>query len=336
MITQEEIAKQLNLSRTTVARALAGNASIKPETRDKVIALATKLGYQKNLIGSSLASKTPKKIYAFLIESINENYCLEMTNGLTKARNEFKNYNFSLEIVKTDINSPDEQIKLLQKIIKQDAADGIIIIPQHKEQVKKLIQQNSSIQFMTLDIPISQDIPHIGSNYVKSGKMTANILSPLLRGHEKVLILDTESDNISSKQYLEGFCNGAKASNILTEGPIYFEHILQNIDILIDKYLTDNVKAIYSSRYLAEIVTAINKQNKKHPDINLYIISNGMSANIKQLIKEGQILATIKEDHAQQSYLAAKHLFLALHGERLDINHNVLVKSEIIYKENLN
>ncbi|WP_440682164.1 substrate-binding domain-containing protein [Cysteiniphilum halobium] len=332
MITQEDIAKQLHLSRTTVARALAGNASIKPQTREKVIALAKKLGYQKNLIGSSLASKTPKKIYAFLIESINEDYCLEMINGLTKAINEFKNYNFSLKIIKTDINAPDKQIKLLQKTIEQESPDGIIIIPQHKNQVNQIIQQNTNIKFMTLDIPISKHIAHIGSNYVKSGKITANILSPLLRDNEKVLILDTESDNISSKQYLQGFCSEAKTRNISTEGPIYFDHILQSTDILIDKYLTDNVKAIYSSRYLAEIVTAVNK---KRPDIHLYIISNGMSSSIKQLIKQGHILASVKENHIEQSYLAAKHLFLTLHGEYLDFKHNVLVKSEIIYKENL-
>jgi LacI family transcriptional regulator len=39
-----------------------GNASIKKETKDKVLSLAKQLGYKKNLIGSTLASKNSKSI----------------------------------------------------------------------------------------------------------------------------------------------------------------------------------------------------------------------------------------------------------------------------------
>ncbi|QIW10006.1 LacI family DNA-binding transcriptional regulator [Francisella sp. LA112445] len=93
MATQKDIAKKLNISRTTVSRALMGNGSIRPETKQKVLNLAKNLGYSKNLIGSSLATKKIKKIYAFIINSVNENYCLDIKDGLLRASRELKNYN---------------------------------------------------------------------------------------------------------------------------------------------------------------------------------------------------------------------------------------------------
>ena len=67
MITQEEIAKQLGISRTTVARAINGNASIKEETRQKVMELVEKYNYEKNYIGSLLAVKKKKKYIVLLL-----------------------------------------------------------------------------------------------------------------------------------------------------------------------------------------------------------------------------------------------------------------------------
>jgi LacI family transcriptional regulator len=50
MATQKDIAKKLNISRTNVSRALMGNGSIRPETKQKVLNLAKNLSYSKNLI----------------------------------------------------------------------------------------------------------------------------------------------------------------------------------------------------------------------------------------------------------------------------------------------
>ncbi|EHO18306.1 hypothetical protein HMPREF9466_02263 [Fusobacterium necrophorum subsp. funduliforme 1_1_36S] len=47
----------LGISRTTVARALQENSSIKEETRKKVLDLIQETKYEKNYLGSSLAGR---------------------------------------------------------------------------------------------------------------------------------------------------------------------------------------------------------------------------------------------------------------------------------------
>ncbi|WP_150466258.1 LacI family DNA-binding transcriptional regulator [Francisella sp. SYW-9] len=333
MATQKDIAKKLNISRTTVSRALMGNGSIKPETKEKILNLAKELDYSKNLIGSSLATKNPKKIYAFIIKSLNESYSLEIKNGLLNAAKELKNYSTVVNIVETNIDAPKEQVEQLKRVIKEESPDGVIIIPQLKKQIKQIIKENPKIKFLTLDIAINNDIPHIGSDYSKSGEISANILAPLIRDNEKVLVLDTKSDEISSSKYLEGFYKEAKFQNINMVGPVYIDNILDNVDMIIDKYIMKDIVSIYSSRYLPEIIYAI----KEHiPDIKLSVVCNGMNNRIYDFLSNKDILATVKENHTRQGYLATKEIFSMLHGE-INNKKNIhqIVEAKIIFRSNL-
>ncbi|WP_425165371.1 LacI family DNA-binding transcriptional regulator [Chitinophaga caseinilytica] len=56
-VTIIDIAKELNLSKSTVSRALTGHKSVKPDTRQAVLELAEKLDYQRNMLAISLITK---------------------------------------------------------------------------------------------------------------------------------------------------------------------------------------------------------------------------------------------------------------------------------------
>ncbi|MED7789470.1 LacI family DNA-binding transcriptional regulator [Francisella sp. 19X1-34] len=335
MITQKDIANRLNISRTTVYRALLDHDNINHKTKQKVLSLVKELGYTKNLIGSSLARKNAKKVYAFIIKSHNENYSVEIKKGLIDGYEELKNYNLSINIIETSIDEPEDQIYQLKKIIEEELPDGIIIIPQLKNQIEQIIKDNPKIKFIALDSPINKDIDYIGSDYIKAGKISANILAPLLRNNEKVLILKTKSDEISSNDYLMGFYLEAKAQNLNIVGPIFIENILESIDLIINKYLKEDVVAIYSNRHLSEIIKVITN---RLPNIKLFAVTRGMNTNIHDLISRGKILATVRENHIRQSYLAAKKIFSLLHGtieDNDEISKQQTIGSKIIFKSNL-
>ncbi|WP_150468394.1 LacI family DNA-binding transcriptional regulator [Francisella sp. SYW-9] len=335
MITQNDIANRLNISRATVYRALRDDRNINPETKQKVLNLIKELGYNKNIIGSSLARKKAKKIYAFIIKSHNEDYCADIKKGLMNGYEELKIYNISINIIETNIDEPEEQVNQLRKVIERASPDGIIIIPQLKKQIEQIIESNPKIKFIALDTAINENIVSIGSDYIKTGKISANILAPLLRSNEKVLILKTKSDEISSNDYLLGFYLEAKAQNLNMVGPIFIENILENIDLIISKYLKEGVIAIYSNRYLSKIIEAINN---RLPDIKLFAVTRGMNTNIYNLISKGKILATVRENHTRQSYLAMRKMFSLLHenigNNNGDIIHQI-IGAEIIFKSNL-
>ncbi|WP_316809768.1 LacI family DNA-binding transcriptional regulator [Pedobacter heparinus] len=61
-ITIIDIARELNLSKSTVSRVLTGHANVSAKTREAVLELAEKLDYQKNMLAISLISKKTNTI----------------------------------------------------------------------------------------------------------------------------------------------------------------------------------------------------------------------------------------------------------------------------------
>jgi LacI family transcriptional regulator/LacI family repressor for deo operon, udp, cdd, tsx, nupC, and nupG len=55
-ITIIDIARELNLSKSTVSRALTGHPKVKASTREAVLALAEKLDYQRNMVAINLVT----------------------------------------------------------------------------------------------------------------------------------------------------------------------------------------------------------------------------------------------------------------------------------------
>ena len=54
MVTITDIAKALNITPSTVSRALAGNPRVKEETRRAVEEKAAEMGYERNVVAANL------------------------------------------------------------------------------------------------------------------------------------------------------------------------------------------------------------------------------------------------------------------------------------------
>ncbi|RZJ23603.1 MAG: LacI family transcriptional regulator [Acinetobacter sp.] len=61
-VTIIDIAKELNISKSTVSRALTNNPNINRATKEKILDLAKKLDYQKNMMAISLITNTSNTI----------------------------------------------------------------------------------------------------------------------------------------------------------------------------------------------------------------------------------------------------------------------------------
>ncbi|RYY54222.1 MAG: LacI family transcriptional regulator [Chitinophagaceae bacterium] len=77
----KRLAQELNLSASTVSRALRGSHEISQETKDRVKALAEKLGFQPNPHASSLRQSKSNTI-AVIIPEIENNFFSQVMNGV--------------------------------------------------------------------------------------------------------------------------------------------------------------------------------------------------------------------------------------------------------------
>lgn len=332
MVTQKEIAEKLGISRTTVARAINGSPSIKKETKDKIMELVEKYNYEKNYIGSTLALKTRKVIYALVVKSKNEFYTKGIYDGICEAEKEFRPYNMSIKIIQTDINDEELQLRKLKEILLEDDIGGLIITPLAKEKIYKILKPYlENLKVISLGMRLHKDILHVGPDYKKMGRIAGEIMCNILRDKEKILIIDNGDDKVSSKAYLDGFVSKIKGSDLDIIGPIKGNSVESTIEI-VQKYCEeDDIKGIYINRYSQD---SLNKIPKKLL-IGKKIVTNGMDDLIKKLIKNKVVTATVKEQVFLEGYTAGKKIFDQVIRNYEIVNKWEVLKPRIIFLENL-
>ena len=332
MVTQKEIAEKLGISRTTVARAINGSPSIKKETKDKIMELVEKYNYEKNYIGSTLALKTRKVIYALVVKSKNEFYTKGIYDGICEAEKEFRPYNMSIKIIQTDINDEELQLRKLKEILLEDDIGGLIITPLAKEKIYKILKPYlENLKVISLGMRLHKDILHVGPDYKKMGRIAGEIMCNILRDKEKILIIDNGDDRVSSKAYLDGFVSKIKGTDLDIIGPIKGNSVESTIEI-VQKYCEeDDIKGIYINRYSQD---SLNKIPKKLL-IGKKIVTNGMDDLIKKLIKNKVVTATVKEQVFLEGYTAGKKIFDQVIRNYEIVNKWEVLKPRIIFLENL-
>lgn len=332
MITQKEIAELLGISRTTVARALNGQGYVKKETKEKILQLAKEKEYEKNILGSSLASKR-KKIFSFIVSSKNVYYTEQLTRGIREAKEKYKHYNVELHEIITDINSPQEQLDKLEEILKKEKKiAGLMIIPLDKEKVYNLLKPYlKKIKVVSLDTELSKSIPHVGSDYKAQGTIAAGILAKLLNPQEKILVIDNGNDNISSKFSLDGFLESIKKYPIEILGPYKLAGVKDSINFLKTIETEEIYSGLFINRYAQDILKELPIKYLK----NKKIVTVGMGKRIKKLIQDGIVIATVAEDIYEIGHNAGQIIFEIICKNKTD-SPNILPELRIYFLENLN
>ncbi len=106
-VTIYDIARALNLSPSTVSRALKDNPNIRKETKKKIFAAARDMGYQRNKFASDLRQKRTTTL-GVIVPRLDSYFMSSVISGIEKVTNHY-GYNLiisqSQETVKREIDS---------------------------------------------------------------------------------------------------------------------------------------------------------------------------------------------------------------------------------------
>lgn len=120
-INLKKLAQELKLSASTVSRALRGSHEIGQKTKDRVKALAEKLGYQPNPYASSLR-KSKSKTIAVIVPEIENNFFSQVMSGVEEVAQK-KEYHVLIYMTHEDFNRE----KNILQVLRNGRVDGIMI-----------------------------------------------------------------------------------------------------------------------------------------------------------------------------------------------------------------
>jgi LacI family transcriptional regulator len=327
--TIKDIAKKLNISTSTVSRALRNAPDVNQETRNAVVALSEELSYQPSRLALSLQQKQTHTIgvivpnldyvMATMVKGIDE-VALEAGYTVMVCQS---NESFGREMVNTR--------RLLDSLV-----DGFIVSVSSETKVfdhfKKI--QQKSMPMVVFD-RVSADLvaPKVKLDNAEGGYLAAEHL--IQQGYKRIAVLAGPNNLAISNERLEGCLKAMKKSKIKIDSSliIHCGFNQQNayeatLSLLKAKNRPDAIFTI-SDRMAIGAMLAIKEKGLRMPvDIGLVGFNNEPVTN---LVTPG--ISSVEQPAFELGKAAAKLFLEQMHHEE-DLSHvETVLKPRLVVRE---
>jgi len=249
-----DVAKLSGASKATVSRVLTGNANVRPETKDRILAVINEYGYVPNRFAQALAGNSTKMI-GIVISELANFFFTEVAQGIDSV---LSPQGYFMLMSFTDWNEKKE-LEAVSSLIKNNV-DGVILSASSPASPAIALLLESGIPFVVVNcIPSDSSVPFVtGDNYM-GGKLVADFVQ---KGSYGQIAIVTGFDDQPMKLRYQGFTENYKGeceylhfNNVptLEEGYAFGERILQLRKPILVFVTNDNV-AIGLENSLAERV----------------------------------------------------------------------------------
>lgn len=232
-VTLRDLATKLRLSTSTVSRALRNVQDISPETKKQVLALATELNYEPNLIAKSLVNKKTKVI-GVILPVIASRYFANALSGMMEVANA-KGYH--IMFCQSD-ECPQKEELSIRKLI-SIRVDGILISiskdTSNKEPFVMLQQKGIPVVFF------DRALEHIAATKVTVDQHQGAYLAVehlIKRGCERIAHLAGPKHLSIATERLNGYLHALRDykldvnENYILHCECFQENALENIKML--------------------------------------------------------------------------------------------------------
>jgi LacI family transcriptional regulator len=343
-VTLEQIAREINISRVTISKVINGHDSVSMKNRQIILDALKKYGYRENKAAKSLAANRSYTVGLVCFDSPRSPYFLRsVLAGVREAENQYRDYGLAVDISVTRISTPEEQIERLNSMA-EARYDAIAIIPNdiYKPAVTRDIAATISritdggIPLITVnrDVADTRRTAYIGSDYIQSGRMAAELLVKIV-GTGEILIAVTGPYNhyIDVSSRLTGALECLQRHPEITVRPFYnysgdHEDFIRHA-IAFKESCTGNAGLIDISYQTGHIARQISNHGGKQ----LYTIGFDQYAGFHEDLDNQYIEAVISQDMFAQGYYSISYLFQLLTDE-IPVIPIVPIKNEIILRAN--
>ncbi|WP_297638820.1 LacI family DNA-binding transcriptional regulator [uncultured Clostridium sp.] len=320
--TLMDIAKELNVSKTTVSIVLNNKGkNIPEETKKKIFDKAKELNYIPNYLAKSLSMKKTFSI-GVIVPTIDNPFFSEMVNAIEGVLNE-NGYSMILCNTLNNEKREEENIRLLIN----KAVDGIIVIPVNRQFENVKILESNNIDFVLVD-RVLEDEKKYNTVYCDSRLgIKLGIEYLLSKGHENISFITKKpmknEINVRLQSYLE---NTEKIKNkYVVEEDISMAGGFRATKELMEK--NKNIDAIfYSSDVMAfgGIKYLLRNGYKIPKDINVLGFDN---IDICSFIEPE--LTTVAQPISKMGVEGAKLLLKLINKEEVE-NKNIVMRPYLV------
>ncbi|AZR73753.1 LacI family transcriptional regulator [Anoxybacter fermentans] len=327
-VTIKDIAKEANVSTTTVSRVLNNKPDVSDKTKKKVLEVINKLGYNPNGIARGLVLQKTYTI-GLIIPDICNPFFPEVARGIQdKARQ----LGYSVIFYNTDNNKQREKEAI--DLLKSKQVDGIILSlsMSNKEELDKLEEENFPVVQIDRKIPGSI-FPTVTIDNILSAYNATKYLIEL--GHKYLAHITGNLGTKTGQDRLEGFKQALKEFNLdykdeyILEGDYSKESGYKQMKTLLTQ--KKRPTAVFAANDLMAIgaYEAIFDYGLKIPE-DISIIGHD-DIDIASIIRPG--LTTMTQPKYKLGQIAAEMLIKRIEGLESDNQQEVVLNTELIVRD---
>jgi LacI family transcriptional regulator len=199
-VTIKDIAKALNLSTSTVSRALRGSYEISADTKKAVLEYAEKINYRPNPIALSLKERRTRAI-GVVVSEIANNFFSQAINGIESIA-----YNRGYHVIITQSHESQEREKVNVQHLASRGVDGLLVSLSSETidltALKELHEKGLPIVFFDRVTDEIETHRIIANNYLGSFHATEHLI---YQGFKKIAHLTSSPYLSITKERLEGY-----------------------------------------------------------------------------------------------------------------------------------
>lgn len=325
MVTIKDIARELDLSYSSVSLALNDDPRIKKQTKERVKLKAKEMGYQRNARARALVMNKSEMI-GFILPDIENPFFSSLIRGAEEIA---FNRGFNLVICNTNWNI-ELEAKHLNLVIERKI-DGILLVSCNEPNptLERVLSLKLPLVFVSSPYP-DADANFVGTDSEHGGYLAAKHLLDL--GHKKFVVIGGRFNSEAIIQRFNGYKRALSEYNIpLEKSDVYLGDFsvdcgYNNIKkILIDRHDFTAVLA-FDDLLAIGIMNGLKESGLRIPsDISVIGFDNIEAASFK-----GIDLTTISMDKSRMGKLAVDMLL-----DDLNCKHESCVKKKIVLEQEL-
>lgn len=324
-VTLKQIAKELDVSISTVSKSLRDSPEISEDTRQKVQAFAKLYNYKPNLIALSLKNKKTKTI-GIIIPEIVHHFFATVISGIEHVANE-KGYNV---IVTLSDESFDKEV-INMEMLANGSIDGFIMSLSKETQFKK--------DFHHITEVINQGMPVVMFDRITNDILCDKVIIDdnlaafeavrdlIKKGFKKIALITTVDYVSVGKLRTEGYRKALRNHDMTVDEDMILkiedtENCDDTIEALINKTRPDAIFAV-NELFAVTAIKAAKKLGLKVPeDISVIGFTDGIISKYSS-----PSITTVSQNGIKMGNKAAQMLIERLESEDEEEEH---YKTEVI------
>lgn len=324
-VTLKQIAKELDVSISTVSKSLRDSPEISEDTRQKVQAFAKLYNYKPNLIALSLKNKKTKTI-GIIIPEIVHHFFATVISGIEHVANE---HGYNVIVTLSDESFDKEVINM--EMLANGTIDGFIMSLSKETQHKK--------DFHHITEVINQGMPVVMFDRVTNDVLCDKVIiddnlaayeavqSLIDNGFKKIALITTVDYVSVGKLRTDGYIKALKTNDIIVDPNLILK--IEDIDLCdfqIEELIKNNeIDAVFAVNELFAVtaIKAAKMVNKNVPeDISVIGFTDGIISKYSS-----PSITTVSQNGIKMGGKAAKMLIERLESEEEEEEH---FKTEVI------